>query len=360
MVVCSLSVMTDKSSSATVPPASGTPFGDSSRSRPSSSSPFTQSNAATGGAFLRNVLPSGINPAGRLQSIRPPRDLTLGMGGRGSSRWAFAPTIPQRPRKVDDKSASMETQKSVPDESKKRGRGRGRGRGRADDKKRSGSLGRGERRDVKQSVSVFSEGPAEKTIRRQPVGFSGSRSGPKSDERDHQWPLQKSVKTENSKKETVDLADHSQDLGTLIDVMETDENAFSGPAEMVPVCLPLMNFTPSSLGHGTNSNRLTASAIQGKTVLPTGNGIIKREEAEEDESSCAIQHFPELLPRHVTATDVLSAVVNDPLLFMQFPDCICTAMETMDHDAAKGPPNSQPRTSLAAAPSGYAGKVDEP
>ena len=334
--------MTDKSSSAIT---SGTPSGESSRSCPSIN-PFSQSST-TGVSFLRNVLPSGINPTGRLQSIRPPRDLTLGMAtaGKSTPRRSFTPTIPQRTRKVDDKATPMEKDQILPGETRKRGRGRGRGR--PDERRRSGS-GRSER-EVKQSASVFSAGPAEKTIRRQPVGFSGSGSGRKTDGKDSQWPSQKTVKVENCEQERTDV-------GGIVDMMDTCENVFSGPVEMAPVCLPLTNSSSSAVRHGRSLDRLAACAFQSKAVHPTCNGIIKHEKMEIDEEADApVPHFPKQKSACATAAaGVFSEIPCDQLVFMQFPDCICTAVESKDDGPKER--DSQPRTSLAAAPSGYAGR----
>lgn len=199
-----------------------------------------------------------------------------------------------------------------------------------------------------QSASVFSEGPAERTIRRHSIGSSGSGSGLKSNARDSGRPVQKTaVKVENCKEETTDV-------GGIVHLMDTCENVFSGPVEMVPVQLPLINSNSSSARHDRSVDRVAASAT---AVHSTLNGIVKQEPMEIDkEVDIPVSHFSKQNSGcTTTVADVFSERPCSQLVFMQFPNCICTALESKDDSAKEH--DSQLRTSLAAAPSGYAGQV---
>lgn len=342
--------MTDKSLNASF--ASGTSFGSTLRSG-ASSSPFTLPSSATGEGFLRNVLPSGINPTGRLQSIRPPRDLTLGMGtGAKPSSRRFTPTIPQRTRAVDDKSASaVKTEQSVADCSKKRGRGRGRGRGRNDNTRRR-SGGRSET-ELKQTPSVFSAGPAQKTIRRQSVGFSGNgSSGAKTDVKGSQWPGQKIVRAESSKREINERDYSDRQMDGLVDTMDVDETVFSGPTEMIPVCLPLTKISTNPVKPKKKMDRVVEGLKQDKL---SANGIVKIEKTECD-SSIMTQHSASKTD-HDHIAQLFEEASNERLLFMQLPDCVCAAAGCDENGKEEGQSDQQSRAGLADAPSGYAGKT---
>ena len=127
---------------------------------------------------VRNVLEGAGAPAGRLSSIRPKRDLTLG----GVQRKTFAPTIPAKKTKDEIQAVQRQQPVAGPAETKPSGRGQRGRRGRGDGGRGRGDRGRGRGRGDRklvQSASVFSAGPGDRTNRRgswQPS--SANLSGP--------------------------------------------------------------------------------------------------------------------------------------------------------------------------------------
>ena len=263
-----------------------------------------------------NAPRGGLAPFGRLSSIRPARDLTLG----GVVKKEFKPTIPARRKTPAADASKKQAEAAAPVDKKPVGRGRGDGRGRGG-RGRGRGRGRGERKMI-ESESIFSAGPAEATMRRT-GGWGGGGGG----------------------------GGGGQSYGGL------------GP--------PVFTRTgpKSSSGGGSSAPYIKSEPMDGNAQLPVGLGTDEYEglfDSEDDADDLmdvdgdviAPVQLPlatEVRSSDVDMLDILTRSADDDreeLVFIQLPDTL-PAHTSAKEDGASAPE----KVTLADLPEGYLGQL---
>ncbi|XP_032227153.2 DNA-directed RNA polymerase III subunit RPC4 [Nematostella vectensis] len=272
--------------------------------------PKTPGSSLLGARALlsRQLGTSSSTSPGRLPSLRPARDLTLGGTPKvtlgGAQKRTFTPNIPTRRVKEEPKDASQtERQKSERRGrgDNKRGKDSGRGRGR----------GRGRGNEIVSSPSVFSMGPAEKSrIGQTVVPTTGPSGGSKSVDK----KASSATKTER-KGDFCDDEESKRILRMLNVGSEGGENE-SEEYGMAPVQIPLSQYQYQEAVSDTKPK-----------ILP---GLIKEEPMDVDEPD--VKPPKPVKPQAIrkagsaTETDIPFSTLfscepeEEKLMFFQFPD----------------------------------------
>lgn len=271
--------------------------------------------------------PLGNSP-GRLSSLRPPRDLTLGGSPRSSAlqintpKRVFTPNIPSRRIKEEPKDDSLREEKPA-----KVVKDNERGRRSSRDGQGRGSRGRGNNRskpEIIQSSSVFSMGPANKVkagLTTPSVGFGGTRSS-ESKATPGAFKKEKYSKIEDDEATRV--------LQMLQDDGDIEEDKSMHEAGLAPIHLPLaqhsLKLKEQSLNDQVTGINIKTEAMdididekknKKKLIKPVKHVPVKTE-GRESPVSCASLFNPEMLNEETQ------------LLFMQFPDVLPISTSTPD------------------------------
>ncbi|XP_020613394.1 DNA-directed RNA polymerase III subunit RPC4-like [Orbicella faveolata] len=317
-------------------------------------------------ALLSRQLNSASPSPGRLPSLRPARDLTLGASPKLSlsvtPKRTFTPNIPTRRTKQEPKDDASPTAGNSGERRRRdggRGRGRGEGRGR----------GRGDRGkpNIVQASSIFSMGvgPVEKQRIGQVVstpsfGSSGGREGVSG------VKIKKERGDEVDEDESKKVLKMLQTSGNIDDDVESDAGA-------MPVQLPL-TFHALRMKEKEAESAALETDVKGKSE-PMEVDLVDSGKASPVETlKKPVKQVPikKEVSDEMTLSNVLSAasVGDRKLLFFQFPDVLPIKLtsgnqeEPMsveespnDQTATPEKPKEPKRLSLKDASEGYIGKL---
>ncbi|XP_028399827.1 DNA-directed RNA polymerase III subunit RPC4-like [Dendronephthya gigantea] len=261
---------------------------------------------------------------GRLQSLRSPRDLTLG----GSTKRTYAPTIPVRRIKEEPKDTPSEQKPNHGGgQTRQRGRGRDRGRGR----------GRGQP-NIIQSKSIFSEGLVPKTAS-VPSRAPSYREG---------GGFAESTKSERPKAEkNFEVEDPNKILQMIDSDGEMDIDEAQLACGILPMHIPLA-YHDRFVEEVVNDEDISSVKVEPMEtdekkpfVRPSNKGSKKK--TKEDQ--------PMTCERLLTGNDKKK---KDQMLFFQFPDSLPTKVLENEEEGSKEKNKS---LKLQDISEGYIGKI---
>lgn len=318
-------------------------------------------------ALLSRQLNSTSPSPGRLPSLRPARDLTLGatpkLSFSATPKRTFTPNIPSRRIKQEQKDESAQTpgkseERRRQDGGRGRGRGEGRGRGRGD---------RG-KPNVVQASSIFSMGvgPVEKQRIGQGSSIPSYASGSSGGRDSHSGVKIKKERSDEGDEESSRVLKMLETSGDIDDDMESE-------AGIVPVQLPL-SFHALRMKEKEAESATVEADVKVKSesmdvdVVDSGKATAV-ETLKKPVKQAAVKKET---PDETLLSDLLSATSmgERKLLFFQFPDVMpirpassnqeepmavegSSSEQTATAEKSKGPQ----KLSLKDASEGYIGKL---
>ncbi|CAH3151840.1 unnamed protein product [Porites evermanni] len=291
---------------------------------------------------------------GRLPSLRPARDLTLGAAsGITPAKRTFTPNIPTRRIKQESFSDRYISHQRSGGQRQQRGEGRGRGRG------EGRGRGRGERNKptIVQSSSIFSMGVG--PVEKQRVGSSipsyGSSSGGGG-----------SVSSFTVKKESAD-GDNDEESKRVLKMLQTsgdiEDDDMENETGIMPVQLPFSHI---------RDFRFLFVRLRRMKSEPMDIDLVDAEQvksAETIKKPIKQEAVKKELIDKKTLSNLLSAqsLTGEQLLFFQFPDVLPIKTDespmpvdtdaSAEQTASEEKPKEQKKLSLKDASEGYIGKL---
>lgn len=316
---------------------------------------------ARGRALFSRQLQSASPSPGRLPSLRPARDLTLGAAsGITPAKRTFTPNIPTRRIKQEPRDEPHLTPERSGGQRRQRGEGRGRGRG------EGRGRGRGERNKptIVQSSSIFSMGvgPMEKQRVGSSIPSYGSSSGGG-----------RSVSSFTVKKESAD-GDNDEESKRVLKMLQTsgdiEDDDMENETGIMPVQLPF-----SHIALKAKEKQAESASMEADIKVKSEPMDIDLVDAEQVKSAETIKKpiKQEAVKKEVMVEKTLSnllstqSLAGEQLLFFQFPDVLPVKTDespmpvdkeaSAEQTASEEKPKEQKKLSLKDASEGYIGKL---